>query len=216
VEHRVGWNIVADGRCAGAVTDELLVLACAMPAGHDEGFRQSRLLAQQFCDRAVEAAAVLDDELLVAIARTLLSKQPWIDWHLSFCMARRVNGRLQAFNCGITGLLRIAGSSFLCPLLVPQTLGAKLRGEGVASVPPYVAAVAATLAGKDLATTELATALLDDREPANLIAVADPCFFDALQAEVMDDYSTPALRAVVARAASALKSAESSFIVWAG
>jgi len=99
-------SVEPEGRCAAMASDALAVLACSLPAGHDEGFRKSRELAVSLCESVIEEAgkSVLDQEVLAKLVDALFSSTEWAGWHISFCVAARRGDRLIAFNCGVSGV----------------------------------------------------------------------------------------------------------------
>jgi hypothetical protein len=175
-------SISPDGCCGGIVSDTLLVLACSLSPGHDEGFERSRGLARSFCDHVIRVATreALDKDLLAEVSQQLLSSPRWSGWYLSFCVVERREGWIRAFSCGVCGLACVSADRTVCELLAPQTLGRKLRREGVTRIPPSMEYVASAMAGKDLLAHDIEEAALESRYCATLLAIADPRLMELL------------------------------------
>lgn len=205
------------GRCATTTSDHLVVLACSVSASHDEGFRKSRWLATKFCESVSEAAAKsrLDREILAAVSVKLFSPEEWTRWGLSFCVVERQDRQLKAFNCGASALASISDGQTIRRLLTPQTLGRKLRREGVSNVPAYAEQIAATMAGAGLKASEIDEVELEVVHGTAMVATADPRLVESLSDLVAQTYSSKtALVETLGRALDALNNPVRSFVLW--
>jgi len=175
-------SVEPEGHCAAIASDALAVLACSLPAGHDEGFRKSRELAVSLCESVAEETgkSVLGQEVLAKLVDALFSSTKWTGWHISFCVAARQGAHLRAFNCGVGGLAWIAANDTIRELLPPNTVGRKLRSEGVTSIPPYVEHVGATVAGRGLLPQDIGSTEIQLAECKTVLAVAEPRIMDSL------------------------------------
>ena len=210
-------SIDSAGRCAARVAEQLLVLACALPGAHDEGFQRSRELAGRFCDavHAAAATAAIDAQRLVDVSRGLLSVSEWSGWYLSFCVVQHRIGSLKAFNCGITSLFSVSHDRLGGPLLPPQTVGRRLRGEGVKDVPSSVAYVGDTMANGSVVAANIDVFELDQTQVAPIVALADPRVADMLSGITFDDVaSDEALSKAIEDLLNSMNNPERSFLLW--
>jgi hypothetical protein len=207
----------AAGCCAARVAEQLLVLACALPGAHDEGFQRSRELARRFCDgvHAAAATAAIDAQRLVDLSRDLFSAREWSGWYLSFCVVQHRIGGIKAFNCGITSLFRVSHDRLSGPLLAPQTVGRRLRGKGVKDVPSHIAYAGDTMANGSVVAENIEVSELDETQVALIVALADPRVADMLSDITFDDVvSEDALSKAIEDLLNSMNNPERSFLLW--
>jgi hypothetical protein len=210
-------NLAPDGRSAARVTKQLLVLACALPRVHDEGSKRSRELAQKFCDDVHQAAtaAAIDVQRLADLSTDLLGSKEWSGWHVSFCIAEHRVGSIKAFNCGVTSLFWSSHRALHGPLLAPQTVGRRLRSEGVTDIPPHVAYIGATMASADMIPANIEVAELEATLASPMVALADPRIADMLpEVAFADGLSVETLTNAIEALQNSLNNPERSFLLW--
>ena len=205
-----------DGCCAAFSSDELAVLACSLPAGHDEGFRKSRELATSLCESVAEEArrSTLNQEALSRLIDALFSCAEWESWHISFYIVSRRGGRVRAFNCGVAGLAWVTASDTIRELLAPNTVGRKLRREGLTTVPSHVEHVGATVAGKGLLPPDIGATEIDMDRCKTVIAVAEPRIIDSLSELSAAAADLGQLRNSLETSLASMNNPTQAFVLW--
>lgn len=209
-------DISADGRCAVAASDRLCVLACSLPAEHDEGFRKSRELARGFCDAAEDAAARLrlGTEKLAELADALLRSNEWSGWHFSFCVVERREGSLRAFGCGLCGVAVKSKNQRAQLVLAPQTLRRKLGRAGGVEVPPYAEHIGVTMARAGMPASDIGTVEWPLADGMIVVGTAEPRLSDRLTELDVSVASVDGLRDEIDSILGSMNNPEPGFFLW--
>jgi hypothetical protein len=194
---------------------DLLVLARALPAAHDEGFKRSRELSRAFCSGVERAAASspLDRRRLASLADELLSPSEWTGWHVSFGVVEEREGAVRAFNCGLVGVALHASSGTVSAMLDPQTVGRKLRRDGVTSVPAHVEHIGASLAGRGMSAGDIEETRIELAADATIVVTAEPRLVSLSELETPAP-SIDALRDAIEKILASLINPTRAYALW--
>lgn len=198
------------------MSDDLIVLACSLSRGHDEGHIASRELAKAFCERVKEAAdaSQLDRGKLAKVSNELLSSKKWCGWHLSFCVVECRDGRMRAFNCGVIGVALMLNNKNVQLLLEPQTLGRKLRRNGVLSVPLHLEHVGESMAHSGMLTADIEEAAQRVSDDLTVIVTAEPRIMECLSDIAVSALPIESLRNTIDDLLDSFVNPTRAFILW--
>lgn len=209
-------SIREDGRCAACASEDVIVLARALQAGHDHEFRRSRQLARTFCELVMNSAATsrLGRQELVGLGDRLFSMETWSGWHLSFCAVELKDGLLRAFGCGLCGIVVRSNDGTVHELVRHQTLGRKLRAEGITDVPWHAEYVGVPMLGKGTPASDIQEADLEIADVAITIANAQPELQESLPELVASETSLEEIRNAIERYFDSVHNPTRAFVLW--